>query len=128
MGDENVKGYGVKLLSIYNLNDRDWMNFKISKKNPLTYHHIMKRESGGKNEINNGALVTKLAHNFLHYIEYDDIHLYNKINDYFKIINENRFISSSELTTIKQLILVYLSNKKELPKQFSKEKIMSLIL
>ena len=60
------------------------MHFKITEENPLTYHHIKKKEEGGKKTIENGALLTADAQSYLHYIERKDINVYNQINSVLK--------------------------------------------
>lgn len=37
-----------QMIQIYKPVDRDWMHFKITEENKLTYHHICKQESGEK--------------------------------------------------------------------------------
>ena len=50
----------------------------------------VKAENGGKITIDNGALLTQRAHNYLHLIERIDIDIYNRINAVLKEINENK--------------------------------------
>ena len=77
-----------KLYNIYIPNSNlDWMNYRIDRKEDLTFHHIVKREHGGKAEVSNGALLLKKSHNYLHVIEYKDLSIYIAINKIFKIIN-----------------------------------------
>lgn len=48
----------------------------------LTYHHIKKKEHGGKNTIENGAVLCREIHEWLHNnIEHEDRELYNLINE-----------------------------------------------
>lgn len=78
-----------KLYNIYVPNSKlDWMNYKIDRKQDLTFHHIVKREDGGKATLDNGALLTYNAHNYLHVIEFKEIDTYNYINKMFEIINK----------------------------------------
>lgn len=81
---------------IYNTHNKDWMGFKITKENPLTYHHIIKEEDGGNKTIDNGALLTNLAHSYLHMIEKYDESIYIAINNILKKINDNRKEPSKE--------------------------------
>ena len=67
----------------------DWLNYKLVKKD-LTYHHILKREDGGKATIDNGALLMPAGHQYLHLIEYKDIETYIAINKIFEIVNSQR--------------------------------------
>lgn len=47
-----------EMLKIYKpISNLDWMNYKLVKKD-VTRHHIIKKEVGGKLELNNIALLT----------------------------------------------------------------------
>lgn len=82
----NVK---EEMMKIYNTYTLDWMNYFV-KENDITYHHIVKAEDGGRVTIDNGALLTQRAHNYLHTIERIDIDIYNRINTVLKEINESK--------------------------------------
>lgn len=78
----------VEMLKIYKpYSHLDWLNYKIVRKNDLTFHHIIKKENGGNKSISNGALLLPLSHQYLHLIEYKDINTYVAINKIFKIVN-----------------------------------------
>ena len=47
----------------------------------LTYHHIKKKCRGGCNDIDNGALLNRIIHSFLHSLERNDPTLYEEINE-----------------------------------------------
>ena len=79
------------MIDQYNVQKIDWMGYKLNKDNPYTYHHLIKRENGGKETIENGAILTRIAHEYLHKIECKDIELYNYINNVLKQINEQGF-------------------------------------
>ena len=68
MGDNssNLK----KMIRIYKPNGLDWMNFALSRRNPYTFHHIVSRSNGGGDDIQNGAILTRKAHDLLHILEY----------------------------------------------------------
>ena len=83
-----MKFYLVKMLEIYKPDKVDWMNFDVTKNNPYSYHHIVKRSDGGKSRPDNGAILTRLSHKFLHFLEifcpdafYDYQRLFRRIND-----------------------------------------------
>jgi hypothetical protein len=80
----------------YNTYRKDWMGFKITKENPLTYHHIKKEEDGGPRTIENGALLTLLSHKILHTIELYDKDMYIRLNEIFKRINKSKTEPSKE--------------------------------
>lgn len=79
------------MIDQYNVQKIDWMGYKLNKDNLYTYHHIVKKEHGGEETIENGAILTKIAHEYLHKIECKDIELYNYINNVLKQINEQGF-------------------------------------
>ena len=78
-----------QMMEIYNTYTMDWMDYIIINNN-LTYHHIIKKENGGKRTIDNGALLTDRAHEYLHTIERLDVDIYNRINKIFKEINGSK--------------------------------------
>ena len=50
-----------EMLHIYKpLSNMDWMNYRLVRKD-LTFHHLVKREDGGKQVISNGALLMPVA-------------------------------------------------------------------
>ena len=78
-----INEYGVRRVC--------FMGYKVSKDNPFTYHHLRKRCHGGKEEIKNGAILTKMAHQYLHILESRDEELYNLLNNVLWQINEQGF-------------------------------------
>lgn len=94
-----------KMLKIYKpISNLDWMNYKLIKKD-ITFHHIVKRENGGKEEITNGALLMPIAHQYLHIIEYKDIETYIAINKIFKFINNQQCEPTREQREIIEYLL-----------------------
>lgn len=87
----------------------DWLNYKIVRKNDMTYHHIIKRENGGKETFDNGALLLTVPHQYLHIIEYKDIETYIAINKMFELINKQK----TEPTMEQRQILEYLLKRFE---------------
>lgn len=85
-----MKQVTIDMLEIYKpISNLDWLNYHLVKKN-VTFHHIKKKEHGGKLEVSNGALLMPMAHEYLHVIEYKDIEAYILINKIFQMINEQR--------------------------------------
>ena len=81
------------MINRYSISKIDWMGYKVSKDNPYTYHHCyVKKEHGGKETVANGAILTKIGHEYLNIIESRDIELYNYINNILKQINEQGFM------------------------------------
>ncbi len=77
-----------KMFKIYGEPSIDWMGFKVTDNNPITFHHIVEERNGGKTNIRNGALLTNYAHQELHKLEISDKELYEEYRYWFKIINE----------------------------------------
>lgn len=85
-----MKNIKLEMIKLYKTIDYDWLNFKIYDINDITFHHIIKKENGGKYSIDNGALLTTKSHEYLHIIENNDIEIYIEINKILKKINEQK--------------------------------------
>lgn len=94
-----------EMLKIYKpYSNLDWLNYKLIKES-VTFHHIEKRENSGKREIQNGALLMPVSHQYLHLIEYKDIKTYDAINKIFKYINQQRHEPTREQREIIEFML-----------------------
>lgn len=82
---QEVRG---KMVEIFGANC--WMGYKLDKKNPFTYHHILEARRGGKVTIDNGALLTYWAHHDLNQMEEHDKGLYIALNTLFKELNKTK--------------------------------------
>ena len=54
----------------------------------LTYHHIVKKQYGGKATIINGANLVGKIHNWLHIAECKDRELYNLVNECLELYKQ----------------------------------------
>lgn len=88
------------------LSNLDWLNYKITRLDDLTYHHCLKKSNGGKKTIENGALLMPVAHQYLHLIECMDIDTYIAINKLFGIINKQRCEPTQEQREIIEYLLL----------------------
>ena len=79
------------MISKYAIEEFDWMSFRITKENPLTYHHIKKEASGGERTLDNGAPLTRYAQDYLHLIERYNFKIYRRINRVLSEINMQGF-------------------------------------
>lgn len=77
----------IELIKIYEPNGRDWMDYVMTKNNPYTFHHIKEKRNGGKLIVSNGAIITKYAHNYLNYLDYEYHKIYKDLNYMFKCLN-----------------------------------------
>lgn len=75
------------MLKIYKPNGVDWMNFVLTRRNPYTFHHIISRSDGGEDSIENGAILTRKAHNLIHILEYACPDAYHDLQEIFVRIN-----------------------------------------
>ena len=66
----------------------DWMNFRLSRDNPYTLHHIVERRNGGDNSLKNLAILTKMAHKLLNILDKVCPDAYNDLQNVFRKINE----------------------------------------
>lgn len=106
-----MKQITKEMLKIYKpISNLDWLNYKLVK-NDLTFHHIVKREFGGKEEITNGALLMNAGHQYLHIIEYKDINTYNAINKMFRYINNQKYEPTMEQREIIEYLLLEFENQ-----------------
>ena len=106
-----MKQITKEMLKIYKpISNLDWLNYKLVK-NGLTFHHIVKREFGGKEELSNGALLMNAGHQYLHIIEYKDINTYNAINKMFRYINNQKYEPTMEQREIIEYLLLEFENQ-----------------
>ena len=78
------------MVDIFQPEGIDWMNFALSRDNPFTYHHIVEKSKGGDKSIDNGAILTRRAHTFLHTLEKVCPDAYNDLQNVFFKINESK--------------------------------------
>ena len=94
-----------EMLKIYKpISNLDWMNYKLVKKD-VTRHHIIKKEDGGRLEINNIALLMPIPHQYLHLIECKDIDTYIALNKIFKVINNQQHEPNKDQREIIEYLL-----------------------
>ena len=106
-----------EMIEIYQPDDVDWMGFYRVKGNPYTFHHIREKCNKGKNELNNGAILTKNAHRLLNILEKDypewlDLIIrFREITDEYAKVNELYTAAGIITTRDAQLIKRLLTNK-----------------
>lgn len=102
-----------EMLKIYRVKPLDFMGYKVTKENPYTFHHIQKRCDGGLATIDNGAILTLVAHEYLNIIEFKDISTYYALNEMFKIINRQGYAPTVEQYQIINAMLEMFEEKHE---------------
>lgn len=94
-----------RLIKIFEITDTCFMGFPLTKDSRFTFHHCIKKEDGGTNSIDNGAVLTREAHELLNYIEMNYYDIYYKINEKLKeISNGKKHPTKEQLYEIKSLI------------------------
>ena len=89
-----------EMINIYGINKIDWMGWEITSTNKLTYHHIIEKRNGGEESVQNGALLTRKAHQALHQAEVYNPDLYNEYQYWFRIINDMMCPPTEEIMEI----------------------------
>lgn len=100
-----MNGKLKRLINIFNPDGIDWMGVEKTNSNDYTYHHILKKEHGGKASQDNGAILTKKAHVYLHYLEVYDYNSYEKLNYMFSVLNNTGLPPTDEYFEIIEEIL-----------------------
>jgi len=77
-----------QMIKIFEPKNTDWMGYKVTKKNPYTYHHILEKRKGGAQTIDNGAILSREAHDHLNYLELYVPQAYNDWQTLFKYFNK----------------------------------------
>lgn len=113
-----------QLIKIFDAKHIDWMGYKVTKKNPYTYHHILERRHGGKLTIDNGAILTRDAHDHLNYLEAYVPEAYDDWQRFFRYINAKKTpLSKDDLEVIK--LITYYETKydpRETPRKIGLQK------
>lgn len=100
-----MKQVTKEMIKIYKPLDLDWLNYRVTKSNQITFHHIIKKEHGGLYTFENGALLTETGHHYLHIIEYKEIKIYETLNKMFEIINRQKHAPTQEQREIIEYLL-----------------------
>ena len=87
-----------EMIQIWNMDKTDWMSYRISRKNPFTFHHaFVPARHGGKYTINNGAILCgQTSHPYIHVIEANDMDRFEYLTEILREINEQRRMPSLE--------------------------------
>lgn len=95
--------YITKLIvNEYHMKRIDWLGYEVNKRTDFSFHHIIKKENGGKETRENGAILSyNTSHPYLHLIESKDFDIYCYLNYILKEINVQGYIpTTSQLLKI----------------------------
>ena len=102
-----VRDIRSRMLEIYG--ESCWMGYTIDKKNPFTFHHIFEQRKGGKDLIDNGALLSLHAHHDLNQLDVHKRNIYNELNLLFTALNETKAPPTVEYYKEVNKVLIYAS-------------------
>lgn len=98
-----MKKITIQMINIYKITNIDFMGYKLMEKDTYDFHHIHKKEHGGKYSLDNGAVLChSSSHRYLHTIEHKDLDMYVYINKILKDINNQGYLPTKE-----QLLLIF---------------------
>lgn len=102
-----MKEITKRMIEIYNLRiiRLDFMGYALEV--DPTFHHIQKKENGGKYSLDNGAVLNHNSHNYLHILEYKDYKSFQMIQQMLKIINNKQELTMEDLTVINYILLEF---------------------
>lgn len=80
-----MKNCEAKKMMIKKYGKRCWLGGNVTKQDPLTYHHIIKKCEKGKANEENGALITRSRHDLLNILEQWNPEIYHLLNDLFQL-------------------------------------------
>lgn len=95
----------IKIYDKYNLDDLryDFMGYYFNNIKELTYHHIQPKNLGGKTTFDNGALLIRPSHNYIHTIEDIDFKLFIELSQELKREHKDG-ITKERLLVIRQIL------------------------
>lgn len=85
---DKLKRLKEEMILVYGL--KCWLNelWLPTKKDFLTFHHILEKRNGGKVIWENGALLSRSSHDYLNYLDNEYHRLYQELNDLFLELNK----------------------------------------
>ena len=93
----------------------DFMGYRVTKEKYLSFHHLVKaKRNGGKDEMENGAiLVRNSSHDYLHIIERIDRKYFSYITS--EMIKENKlgYIDMDIIRKIDEILLEFEEKHRE---------------
>lgn len=99
------------LCNLYIVDDIDILNFKASKENKITYHHIIKVEElkllgfPTKKTLKNGIALTRIGHSYLHLIEDFAPDIFYHLNKIILLITKEQRLPTKEERNLIEIFL-----------------------
>lgn len=87
----------TRLINEWDMDDIDWMGYKLGENEMFSYHHLVPKRAGGKENINNGSILgDKSSHPYIHLIESVDFEMFRYITNMLYNINSQREMPSKQ--------------------------------
>ena len=83
----------------------DFMGYRLNKKDSLTFHHlIIPKRKGGLITRNNGAIIQRIPHDYLHLIESIDYEIFYYLTSEMIDMNVKGYLDRDNLINIRLLL------------------------
>ena len=83
----------------------DFMGYKLQKQDSLTFHHlIIPRRNGGKITRQNGAIIQRTPHDYLHLIERIDYDTFCYLTSEMIDMNIKGYLDPENLANIQEIL------------------------
>ena len=97
INEYNMKDYGL-----------DFMGYTINNPKKLTYHHLItQKQHGGEETVENGVILLRNSHSYLHLIEKYDYEIFEKITQELIEENVNKKIDLKNIYKIHRYLLEF---------------------
>ena len=97
----------MHLLEIYCIKQLgyDFLGYEETKNGIITYHHlIVPKRHGGKETVQNGALIYRVPHDYLHTIERYDLDMFNAITSEMIDMNVKGYLDMENIRYINEVL------------------------
>lgn len=83
----------------------DFLGYRLNKKDSLTFHHlIIPKRKGGLITRNNGAIIQRIPHDYLHLIESIDYEIFYYLTSEMIDMNIKGYLDRDNLINIRLLL------------------------
>ena len=83
----------------------DFMGYTLNKKDELTFHHlIVPKRNNGKETRDNGAIIQRIPHDYLHLIEAKDYDMFCYLTSEMIDMNVKGYLDMENIRNIHELL------------------------
>lgn len=103
-----IREFNIKKLGF------DFMGYHLDKRDILTYHHlIIPNRNGGKITRDNGAIIQRVPHDYLHLIEAIDYDTFCYLTSEMIDMNVKGYLDMNNIKNINELLMQFEEEHKE---------------